>query len=296
MTLELVLGSLFLTLVWGMAQPIIKGAYAGLTPFALIWMRCGAGILTLTLYRLLTRSPNRVTHPDAWKEKGHRILSGLLHNVYILFLYQGMFGTTAARASVLLYTQPIWVMLFSALMLAGERITPVRALGFAVAMGGTITVFSNRLGPGSAPWADAYVLLAAVLWAVQTMHYRRYLSNSDFVSIARWAMFIGAPMYFLLSYTEHRFGIAFFGGAQILAVVYMGVLSSALLLAYWGYLLLKYSPARMSVFLFLNPIVGVLGSAFYLDERLSWRLAAGAALTAVGVWLVTGEGRAAQTG
>ena len=87
------------------------------------------------------------------------------------------------------------------------------------------------------------------------------------------------------------FGILSFGGAQILAVVYMGVASSALLLAYWGYLLLKYSPARVSVFLFLNPIVGVLGSALYLGERVSWRLAAGAALTAAGVWLVTGEKR-----
>ena len=32
MTLELVLGSLLLTTVWGMAQPVIKGAYAGVTP------------------------------------------------------------------------------------------------------------------------------------------------------------------------------------------------------------------------------------------------------------------------
>ena len=290
---ELVFGSLLLTLVWGMAQPVIKGAYEGVTPFGLIWMRCGAAVLTLTIYGLLAGAPDRATHEDAWKEKGHRILSGLLHNVYIWFLYQGMFGTAAARASVLLYSQPIWVMLLGALFLAGERVTPVRAAGFALAMGGTVTVFSNRLGADSALWADCYILLAAVLWAAQAIHYRRCLWNSDVVSISRWAMLIGAPTYFLLSWPEPRFGISSFGGAQILAVVYMGVASSALLLAYWGYLLLKYSPARVSVFLFLNPIVGVLGSVLYLGERVSWRLAAGAALTAAGVWLVTGERRRA---
>lgn len=288
---ELVLGSLLLAAVWGMAQPIIKGAYAGLTPFALIWMRCAAGVLTLTLYRLAFPAPERATHPDAWREKGHRALNGLLHNVYIFFLYQGMFGTAAARASVLLYTQPIWVMLLSALLLAGERITWTRALGFAAAMGGTMTVFSNRLGGESALWADCYVLAAAVLWAVQTIHFRRYLSRSDFVSVARWAMIIGAPAYLLLSFPDPRFGVSSFGAAQALAVAYMGVISSALLLAYWGYLLLRYSPARMSVFLFLTPIIGVVGSALYLGEELGWHLTAGAALTAAGVWLVTGERR-----
>ena len=289
--LELAFGSLLLTLTWGMAQPVIKGAYGGLTPFGLIWMRCSAAVLTLTIYSLLLGAPDRATHKSAWKEKGHRALSGLLHNVYIWFLYQGMFGTAAARASVLLYSQPIWVMLLGAAFLSGERVTPARAAGFALAMGGTVTVFSNRLGADGALWADSYILLAAVLWAAQTIHYRRCLWNSDVVSISRWAMLIGAPAYFLLASSEPGFGILSFGGAQILAVVYMGVASSALLLAYWGYLLLKYSPARVSVFLFLNPIVGVLGSALYLGERVSWRLAAGAALTAAGVWLVTGEKR-----
>lgn len=289
--LELVFGSLLLTLTWGMAQPVIKGAYGGLTPFGLIWMRCSAAVLTLTIYSLLLGAPDRATHKSAWKEKGHRALSGLLHNVYIWFLYQGMFGTAAARASVLLYSQPIWVMLLGAAFLSGERVTPARAAGFALAMGGTVTVFSNRLGADGALWADSYILLAAVLWAAQTIHYRRCLWNSDVVSISRWAMLIGAPAYFLLASSDPGFGVLSFGGAQILAVVYMGVASSALLLAYWGYLLLKYSPARVSVFLFLNPIVGVLGSALYLGERVSWRLAAGAALTAAGVWLVTGEKR-----
>ena len=89
MTLELVLGSLLLTMVWGMAQPVIKGAYAGVTPYAMIWMRCCTGVLTLTLYRLLMRIPDSVTHHDPWKEKGHRILNALMHNVYVWFLYQG---------------------------------------------------------------------------------------------------------------------------------------------------------------------------------------------------------------
>ena len=291
MTLELVLGSLLLTMVWGMAQPVIKGAYAGVTPYAMIWMRCCTGVLTLTLYRLLMRIPESVTHHDPWKEKGHRILNALMHNVYVWFLYQGMFGTAAARASVLLYSQPVWVMLLSAAFLTGERITLVRALGFATAMAGTVTVFSNSLGAGSSLRADFYILIAAAGWATQTIHYRRYLGNSDVTSIARWAMLIGAPTYFLLSSSQPNFGITHFGGPQIFAVFYMGVIASALLLAYWGHLLLRYSPAKISVFFFMTPIVGVVGSALYLGEQLGWHLLIGAALTAAGVWLVTGERR-----
>lgn len=291
MTLELVLGSLLLTTVWGMAQPVIKGAYAGVTPYAMIWMRCCAGVLTLTLYRLLMRIPESVTYHDPWQEKGHRILNACMHNAYVWFLYQGMFGTAAARASVLLYTQPVWVMLLSALFLTGERITLVRALGFATAMAGTVTVFSNSLEAGGSMQADFFILIAAAGWATQSIHYRRYLSNSDVTSIARWSMLIGAPTYFLLSFSQPDFGITHIGGPQIFAVVYMGVIASALLLAYWGHLLLRYSPAKISVFFFMTPIVGVVGSALYLGEQLGWHLLLGAALTAAGVWLVTGERR-----
>ena len=291
MTLELLLGSLLLTTAWGMAQPVIKGAYAGVTPYAMIWMRCCTGVLTLTLYRFLMRTPERVTHNDPWKEKGHRILNALMHNAYVWFLYQGMFGTAAARASVLLYTQPVWVMLLSAVFLTGERITLMRGLGFATAMAGTVTVFSNSLEAAGSLRADFYILVAAAGWAMQTIHYRRYLWNSDVVSVARWSMLIGAPTYFLLSFSQPDFGISHIGGAQIFAVLYMGVIASALLLAYWGHLLLRYSPAKISVFFFMTPIIGVVGSGLYLGERLGGHLLIGAAFTAAGAWLVTGERR-----
>ena len=96
-------------------------------------------------------------------------------------------------------------------------------------------------------------------------------------------MLIGAPTYFFLSSSQPDFGITHIGGPQIFAVIYMGVIASALLLAYWGHLLLRYSPAKISVFFFMTPIVGVVGSALYLGEQLGWHLLVGAALTATGV-------------
>jgi drug/metabolite transporter (DMT)-like permease len=288
---ELVAGCTALVLVWGLTQPVIKAAYEGMSPFALIWIRAAVSAVTLTIWMAVMRVPDRATHASPAAERAHRILNGLLHNAYILFLYIGMTGTQAARASVLLYTQPVWVMLIAALVLPGERVTPRRALGFGVAMAGTVVVFAQRLAGQSALWADSFLLIAAVLWAAQAIHFKRFLAGSDMFAVTRWAMFIGAPLYLALSWLAEDGGRYAFGLTELYAFFHMGVISSGLILVLWAHLMLKHSPARVSVFLFMTPAVGVAGSAFFLGESLGWNLLAGAALTIAGVWLVTVEGR-----
>lgn len=289
---ELIFGALLIAFVWGITQPIIKGAYAGLSPFALIWMRALISALTLTVWMRIAQREDRVTHPGRRHEVFHRILNGLLHNAYILFLYVGMTSTLAARASVLLYTQPIWVMLIAAAALPGERITWARALGFGAAMAGVVAVFAGRLEGDGALWAESFILLSAFIWGLQTIHFRKYLGRSDIVAVTRWAMIIGAPLYLFLSWSWEEGGRYAFGFSEVFAILFMGLLSSGLFLVYWAYLLMKYSPPRVSVFFFLCPVFGVAGSALMLGERIGWPLIAGGVLIVAGVWWVTNEGRA----
>ncbi|MBT3819931.1 MAG: DMT family transporter, partial [Nitrospinaceae bacterium] len=98
-------------------------------------------------------------------------------------------------------------------------------------------------------------------------------------------------LYLALSLLTEDGGRYAFGAAEIYAVFHMGVISSGLILVLWAHLMLKHSPARVSVFLFLTPAVGVAASAIILGESLGWNLLAGAVLTISGVWLVTVEGR-----
>ncbi len=286
---ELAAGSISLVLVWGMTQPVIKAAYGGLSPFALIWIRAAVSALTLTAWMIVMKVPDRTTLPTPGAERVHRIFNGVLHNAYILFLYIGMTGTQAARASVLLYTQPVWVMLIAAALLPGERITARRSLGFGTAMAGTIVIFSQRMGGEGALWADSFIVISALVWGFQAIHFKKYLGRSDMFAVTRWAMIIGAPLYLALSWLTEDGGRYAFGPAEIYAIFHMGVISSGLILVLWAHLMLKYSPARVSVFLFMTPAVGVAGSAVMLGETVGWNLLAGAALTITGVWLVTVE-------
>ncbi len=287
--LDLIGGSLLLVLVWGMTQPAIKAAYAGMSPFALVWIRSALSALTITAWSLAAGIPDRVTQPHPRRELAHRILNGALHNAYVFFIYTGMTGTQASRASVLLYTQPVWVMLIGAALLTGERITLRRGLGFFIAMAGTVTIFSRRLGGESALWADLFIVISAMLWGFQAVHFKRFLGRSDVFAVTRWAMIIGAPLYFALTWAVEDGGRYAFGFPQLYAIFHMGVVSSSLVLVFWAHLMMKFSPARVSIFLFLTPAVGVAGSAFFLGETVGAQFLAGAAMTIFGVWLVTVE-------
>ncbi len=290
-TLELAGGSLILVLVWGLTQPVIKAAYDGMSPFALIWIRATLSALTLTAWSLATGVSGRTTQSHPRRELAHRILNGALHNAYILFLYIGMTGTQASRASVFLYTQPVWVMLIGALLLQGERITLRRGAGFIAAMAGTVTIFSDRLGGESALWADSFIVVSAALWGFQAVHFKRYLGGSEIFAVTRWAMIIGAPLYLFLAWAVEDGGRYAFGFPQLYAIFHMGVVSSGLVLVLWAHLMVKYSPARVSVFLFLTPAVGVSASAYFLGETVGPWFLAGAVMTIFGVWLVTVERR-----
>ncbi len=286
-SLELIGGSLILVLVWGMTQPAIKAAYAGMSPFALVWIRSVLSALTITVWSLAAGIPDRVTQPHPRRELAHRILNGVLHNAYVFFIYTGMTGTQASRASVLLYTQPVWVMLIGAALLTGERITLRRGLGFFIAMAGTVTIFSRRPGGEGALWADLFIVAAAILWGFQAVHFRRFLGQSDVFAVTRWAMLIGAPFYFTLTWVVEDGGRYAFGFPQLYAIFHMGVVSSSLVLVLWAHLMMKFSPARVSIFLFLTPAVGVAGSAIFLGETVGAQFLAGASVTIFGVWLVT---------
>jgi drug/metabolite transporter (DMT)-like permease len=288
---DLIGGSLILVLVWGMTQPAIKAAYDGMSPFALVWIRSALSALTLTVWSLAAGIQDRTTQPHPRHELAHRILNGLLHNAYVFFIYTGMAGTQASRASVFLYTQPVWVMLIGAMLLTGERITLRRGLGFFVAMAGTMTIFSDRLGGESALWADSFIVISAVLWGFQAVHFKRYLGKSEVFAVTRWAMIIGAPLYFALTWVVEDGGRYAFGFPQLYAMFHMGVVSSSLVLVLWAHLMMKFSPTRVSVFLFLTPAVGVAGSAFFLGETVGPWFLMGAVMTILGVWLVTIERR-----
>jgi len=72
-----------------------------------------------------------------------------------------------------------------------------------------------------------------------------------------------------------------------LAVVYLGLIMTALAYAMWYRLLNLYSVNEVMPFLLLLPLTSVAGGIFFLNESLTLKITLGGFLTLIGVAVIT---------
>jgi drug/metabolite transporter (DMT)-like permease len=220
---------------------------------------------------------------------------GLLFAIEFLFLFQGLARTTASRGTLLLYTAPFVVALGGHLML-DDRLAGRQWLGLVLAFTGLIVMMSSRPATAGAPAAgtlagDLMCLAAGVFWGATTLVIRvTALRREPADRCLFYQLALSAPLLIglslLLGASRGEPGIHALTPAVIGALAYQILVIAAASYLAWFYLILRYSPGRLSAFTFLTPLFGVLFAAPILGEPLYPGLIAALALCMTGLWLV----------
>lgn len=276
-------------LLWGLHFVFIKMAYRGMGPFTLVWIRSLFSGLVLLLWNALRGGPVRLParRPAFWG-------NALLMIGFLVFFHVGLLHTTASRSALFLYAYPVFTTLLAALFL-GERMGARAAAGLAAAAAGVCLLFGDRIGAQGRDTllGDALTLLSAAVWAWQGILVRTRLREMDLCQIIGWALVLGAPVLIaaagwrgqLVPYDLWRWDVA----AGVLYSVFVG---TALAMVLWFSLVSTYHVGRVSAFMFLTPVVGVVSGWAVLGDRLGPVALAGAALVALGIFLVNAAARA----
>lgn len=221
---------------------------------------------------------------------GRRFWPGLL----ALALTAGAFGygamflspgqTGAGIASVLGNTQPLILVALAAWLL-GERVTRQKLITLVLGLAG---VFVLSLAALSALRLAGLVgaifaFASAVSFAVATVLMKRLGTAAPLLAITAWQFILGATPLFALSSllegaTPIRWTSAFVG-----IVLLLGVGGTAITTTTWYWLAQRDDVGRLSLYLFLVPVVGVILSMALLGERLSLFTGIGVVLTLVAV-------------
>ena len=130
-------------------------------PVALAFYRLAVTWLLL-LPAVLLRHRRGLLEPGL-RDVGAAVGAGVFLAVHYAVWFTSLRLTSVASASVLVTTQPIWVMLF-AYLLWRERTSPASLVGIAVALGGVYLIGAGALQEaGSRLVGDALAVLAAIL-------------------------------------------------------------------------------------------------------------------------------------
>ncbi len=279
-------------LIWGSTYLAIKLAIATIPPFLMLSMRfIPAGLLLYALLRL--RGVPAATRKEWLAAAG----------VGTLMLACGVGAVAWAERSIhsglaalLVAAVPMWMVLFDWLGPARRRPTRRVLVGLAVGfLGVGLIVGPAWEGAGMAGLAAVgVVMFGTACWALGSV-YSRYLSlpRSAFMASALQMIAAGAVLFLLAA----AFGdLTAFDPSSVtrksaLAVGYLLVFGSLVAYAAYVWLLHHATPARVSSYAFVNPLVAMVLGVWLGDESFGPMALVAAALVVMSVALVTLEER-----
>ncbi|HOZ31538.1 MAG TPA: DMT family transporter [Tabrizicola sp.] len=276
-----------LTLLLAFNQVIVKLVNAGLQPVFFAGLRSALAIVFVWAWLAWRGRPPRLTR--ATLPAG--LLIGAVFSAEFLFLFLALDLTTVGRSSLIMYSMPVWFA-FLAHFWLGERITPRKAAGLALAFGGcTIAILSRPATGEGSLLGDLCALGAAWGWALTAFVARRPVMRAEGPEMQLfWMVLVSTPILLLLApffgplvrdlQPVHLVGLVF----QASVVVAGGFIT-------WLWLMSVYPSATVASFSFLTPILAILLGALIFGESVTWAILVAAALVAAGIVLINRSGR-----
>lgn len=272
------------SMLMGINQVMIKLVNAGLQPVFQAGLRSACATLLILAFALLTRK--KLSISDGSLVPG--LICGVFFATEFLILFQALDYTSVARASVFFYTMPFWVAVAAHFLIPGERLTPVRFGGLALAIAGVAWALLHNEAPTSdyALVGDVACLVGAMFWAgIALLARTTSLSKSVpvmqllyQVSVSSIVLLALAPLFgdLVREPTAAIWGMFAF---QVVVVVCIGFLT-------WFWILSIYPASDMASFGFLSPVFGVFFGWLILDEALSVSVIGGLILVSLGIVLI----------
>jgi drug/metabolite transporter (DMT)-like permease len=206
-----------------------------------------------------------------------------------LFL-AGLARSTPGHAALLYALTPIFVFLLARVRL-GERATPLKIAGIAVAFAGVLVVLLARgalglEGAGETLVGDLMILGAVIAWAVYAVGGKVYAERYGAVTSTGVTLVAGTLLYLplglLTSDAEHFRALSSVGWAS---VAYLVVLTSVVSYVIYYWALARVEASRVAIWSNLQPVLtAVLAWAVY-GENITAPFVAGGAMVIAGVVL-----------
>ena len=267
------LGALICCALWGSAFPCIKIGYqmfeipqdAVATQILFAGLRFTlAGILVILIGSVLSGNLLKINRQNAPKILKLSLLQTVLQ---YLFFYIGLANTTGVKASIIEGVNVFIAIFVASLIFRQEKLTMGKLAGCLIGFAGVVLVNLNGNGLDMSFHlnGEGFIFLSTVAYAFSYVYLKRYSKTENPVLLSGWQFVAGGLVMTIMGLLMGG-KITKVTAAGIAMLFYLACIS-AVAYSLWG-ILLKYNPvSRVAVFGFMNPVFGVILSAFLLGER-----------------------------
>lgn len=270
--------AILVTTIWGVAFVVSKFGLETYTP------------AQLTAARFLVASLAVIVIPKPQIRWRTLIAIGLLifTGQFLLQFFGIANGMPAGLTAVVSQTQALFTVVFAALIL-GDKPTRQQVIGMFIALLGLLTIGLN-LGATVTQLGFALTLGSAISWAAGNVLVKQ-LRDVNMLQLIVWASLIpplpalGVSLLFDGD-VSFQLLLTTLTWQDAIAPVYLGFVASVIAYAIWGNLLRQYPAGAIAPFALLAPCVGMLTSAYILDEKFNAHQISGICFILLGVAIV----------
>jgi drug/metabolite transporter (DMT)-like permease len=278
-------------IIWGSTYLAIRYAIESIPPFIMAGTRfvAAGGVLYAIARSCGAARPTRREWRDA------AIAGGLL-------LAVGNGGVTWSErlipsgvAALLVALVPLWILLLDWLRPGGARPRSLAIAGLAVGVFGVALLARNQMSGGNAAYARGVLVLicASLGWAAGSLFYRHATKpNAPLLAVAMQLLTGGGILLALAAVRGEMRGFALGSISWTSGVAWLYLTLIGALVGFTAYVwLLKVStPARVSTYAFVNPLIAVLLGCTLGREALSPQVLSAGALIVIAVVLIVRSG------
>ncbi|CAM4030620.1 DMT family transporter [Mesobacillus thioparans] len=273
---------------WGVSFVSAKAVLGKLDPYSLLVLRFGIGALFLLMILLLNRSRLRISIGYI----PHLVVLGILG----VFIHQVLQATSlltikASSAGWLISFSPIFTVLLSVLFLH-EKMDVKKALGMLVAITGVFIVTTTRSGHSfefAMNIGFILMILSTLNWAVYSILLKKLQIPYPALVVTFYMSLIGFVL--TLPFMIRNKGweaIPLLTQTEWAHLLFLGIFVSGIGYWYWGKALEVLDASRVSIFIYLEPLVTLIAAIILLHEKFILISAVGGIIIMIGVAIVNG--------
>jgi drug/metabolite transporter (DMT)-like permease len=207
---------------------------------------------------------------------------------YSFFFFDAMGSISAVRASLLITSSTIFIMLLSAVFFK-EKITLIKWIGLIITLSGVAIVIVrgdfSKLGNDAWGAGETFIILTALSWAIYTLLAKVILKEMNALAVSTFSALMGTVLLSFMVLNEQPLEqLSAASWQSLLAVAYIGSTATALGFVWYYEAVIKIGATEAAVIANLTPVFAVV-VAIALGEELALITAIGGAVVLFGIWL-----------
>ena len=291
-SLSVILAFLTVYIVWGSTYFFISRALQGFPPFLLGGIRFVIAGLIMMIWVIWEKE--NLFDPETMK-------SAAISGFFILFLGNGTVifveqYVGSAWVAIIISAAPLWYVLYDKPHWKENFNSKSILTGLFLGMIGIFLLFLPNFTTANKTNVNPYerialfaIILSSMSWVVGSLYVKYKKTQAPASVNTSWQMFFAGLYFFIgagLTGEYRQFHISAVSLEAWASISYLIIFGSILAYSCFVWLMEVRSPAQVSTYAYVNPVVAVLLGVFLASERIGWLQVAGLLVILLSVLLI----------